>query len=164
MVKYAVVLLSAVLVSAPAAAEPAFQGELDVDPYTQSNANAGTAPVKASKVFEAFHGKEGIHRIVDDLLDRLEEDTQTADIFKGTDRVRARRTIKEQVCYILAGPCAYTGRSMAAAHKDMGLQRADFMIMVDYLIDAMDREDVPFSAQKVLLSKLAPMHRDVIER
>lgn len=148
------------------AAVPALaqQGEEPVDPYVVSDANAGATPFPDQKLFEAFHGQDGIGRVVDDLVAASVEDPRISEIFKATDLVRLRRTLKEQVCYILAGPCAYTGRDMKTTHKDQGLQTADFNALVEHLQAAMDKEGVPFAAQNRLLAKLAPMKRDVVVR
>jgi len=53
---------------------------------------------------------------------------------------------------------------MKTAHKDMGLQQADFNAVVEDLQWAMDREHVPTWAQNRLLAKLAPMERMVVTR
>jgi len=163
------ILFAVAVVSAAAtltAFVPAFaqEAELPVDPYTQSNANAGAAPFADDQLFKAFRDQPGVARVVDGMIDRSAADPRTADIFKGVDLVRLRRTLKEQFCYLLAGPCDYTGRDMKAVHKDMGLQTTDFNILVEHLQDAMDKEGVPFRAQNRLLAKLAPMHRDVVTR
>jgi hemoglobin len=168
-------LLSALLIAAAAAVtHPAWSqtpapawalpGEEKVDPYSVSNANAGATPVNDVRLFDAFHGKAGLDRISADLVDRSERDARISDIFKTTDSVRLKRTLSEQFCYILAGPCAYTGRDMAAAHKDMGLAGADMNALVENLQLAMDKEGVPFSAQNRLLAKLAPMKREMMQR
>lgn len=156
-------LMAAVLALA---ATPAFAqaGEEPVDPYVVSDANAGAQPFPDARLFEAFHGQAGIGRIVDDLVEASVADPRISEIFKATDLVRLRRTLKEQLCYILAGPCAYTGRDMKATHKDQGIQTRDFNALVENLQAAMDKEGVPFAAQNRLLAKLAPMKRDVVER
>lgn len=53
---------------------------------------------------------------------------------------------------------------MEAAHRDLGLQRADLNALVENLQRAMREGKVPFSAQNRLLAKLAPMERDVVVR
>ena len=139
-------------------------GEEPVNPYPSSNANAGARPVAGEALWRAFHGQAGISRIVDDLLSRSQADPRIADIFKAHDLVRLRRTLIEQFCYLLGGGCAYTGRDMRAAHKDLGIQQADMAALVEDLQAAMRDERVPFGAQNRLLAKLAPMRRDVVER
>jgi hemoglobin len=153
-----------ILIAALAAATPVLAAERPVDPYGVSNDNAGAKPFPDDKLYHAFHEQAGIGRIVDDLVDRSVADPRIADIFKATDLERLRRTLKEQVCYLLAGPCAYTGRDMATAHKDQGVQNADFNALVENLQKAMDKEGVPFRAQNRLLAKLAPMQRSVVTR
>jgi hemoglobin len=152
-------LLGLILAGGPALAQ-----ERPVDPYAQSDANAGARPFKDDRLFRAFHGQAGIDRIVDHTVEANVNDARTADIFKATDLVRLRRTLKEQLCYVLGGPCDYTGRSMHDAHKDQGVQQTDFNIMVEHLQEAMTAEGVSFRDQNKLLSKLAPMERDVVER
>lgn len=139
-------------------------GEEPVAPYTQSNANAGATPFKGDRMWKAFHEQAGVNRIVDEMTDRNVADPRIADIFKGQDLVRLRRTLKEQFCYLLGGGCIYTGRTMAASHKDLGLQQADFNALVENLQAAMRHEHVSFFAQNAFLAKLAPMERTTVVR
>jgi hemoglobin len=155
---------SSALLAMVLAAGPALAQERPVDPYVQSNANAGATPFKDDRLFLAFHGKDGISRIVDRTVEGAVKDPRTADIFKATDLVRLRRTLKEQLCYVLGGPCDYTGRTMKEAHKDQGVQQTDFNILVEHLQAAMRAEGVSYRDQNKLLSKLAPMEPDVVER
>jgi hemoglobin len=157
-------MLTALAFAAALAAQDVPTGEVPVDPYVQSNANAGAQPFKDDRLFQAFHGKEGIGRIVDATVDASTKDPRIAEIFKATDLVRLRRTLKEQFCFILGGPCDYTGRDMKTAHKDLGLQNTDFNALVEHLQAAMDQEGVAFRDQNKLLAKLAPMQRDSVER
>lgn len=152
-------------VAAAVAQDPAHRpGEEAVDPYAVSDANAGAAPFTGTAMFEAFHGQDGINRIVDGMLDRSVADARIAAVFERTDMVRLRRTLKEQFAYLLGGPSPYTGRSMQDAHDDLGLQPADMGALVEHLQAAMAAEGVPFHTQNRFLAKLAPMKRDVVTR
>ena len=155
-----------VLIAGPVAAQDAAHhpGEDAVAAYAVDDANAGATPFTGTAMFEAFHGRPGIDRIVDDMLARSTTDPRTADIFRATDMVRLARTLKEQICYVLGGGCVYTGRSMQDAHRDLGLQPADMGALVEHLQDAMAAEGVPFHTQNRLLSRLAPMRRDIVTR
>lgn len=159
--------LSMIVVATPAFAQPNSSpppGEEEVDPYTISDANAGATPVHGQELFAAFHGHEGISRIVDDLVEQVEKDSRLTEIFKASDFVRLRRTLKEQFCHILNGECSYTGRDMKSVHADHGITTAEFNALVEVLQAAMTREGVVFSAQNRLLAKLAPMKRDAVTR
>lgn len=158
-------LLRSLILVAALAASPAFaQAEKPVDPYTQSNANAGATPVADPGLLAEFHGLEGVGRIADDLVDRNITDPRIKDIFAETDLIRLRRTLKEQFAYLLGAPVSYTGRDMTASHKDHGINTTEFNALVENLQKAMDKEGVPFHAQNKLLAKLAPMKRDVVTR
>lgn len=159
--------LSALLFAVPAFGQPISlvpPGEEEVDPYTISDANAGAAPVSGQELFVAFHGHEGISRIVDDLVENVQGDPRLTEIFKASDFVRLRRTLKEQFCYILNGGCSYTGRDMKSVHADHGVTTAEFNALVEVLQAAMTREGVAFSAQNRLLAKLASMKRATVTR
>jgi len=155
-----------VLVAGPVLAQDshAMPGEEAVDPYVVSDDNAGAAPFEGQAMWAAFNGGEGVGRIVDQMLDLSAADPRTAGIFVATDMVRLRRTLREQFCYILNGGCAYTGRSMADAHDEIGLQPADFSTLVEHLQTAMTTEGVPFRTQNRFLARLAPMRSDTVTR
>ena len=157
---------AAVSLTAAGLAQPAHQqpGELPVDPYTVSNENAGAEPITDPAVLAAFNGEDGIARIVDHLIAGIQADERIEGIFRASDWPRLRRTLIEQFCYILGGPCDYTGRSMAAVHEDHGITTREFNALVENLQDAMDVEGVPFRMQNRLLARLAPMHDEVVTR
>lgn len=164
---------SLLLLSAAQAATPvppvdpapyAVPGEDTVDPYTPSPSNIGTTPFSGDRMARAFHGQAGIRRIVDGFVRRNFADPVIGEIFQGHDTVRLRRTIFEQFCAILNAGCAYSGRDMAAAHKDMGIQQADMNRLVENLQAAMRDERVAFAAQNRFLAKLAPMRPHVVGR
>ena len=139
-------------------------GEFPVDPYEQSNANAGARPFGGGSMAEAFGGQEGIRRIAERTVDLSENDPRIAEIFVAHDMVRLKRTLFEQFCYILGAGCDYTGRDMVQAHAGMGVRKADMNALVENLQTAMREEGVSFPAQNRFLAKLAPQSKDVIER
>jgi hemoglobin len=139
-------------------------GELPVDPYDQTNANAGAAPYDSARLVAAFGGRDGIRRIAIRTVELSEADPRIADIFVAHDMVRLKRTLDEQFCYLLGAGCDYTGRNMRTAHDGMGVSKADMNALVENLQAAMREAKVPFAAQNRLLAKLAPMSKDVVER
>ena len=136
-------------------------GELPVDPYEQSNANAGARPFSGTEMAATFGGQDGIRAIAERTVDLSHEDPRIAAIFAARDMVRLKRTLFEQFCYILNAGCDYTGRDMAKAHESMGATTRDLNALVENLQQAMREQGVPFAAQNRFLSKLAPMSRDI---
>ena len=139
-------------------------GEMPVAPYLQSNANAGAKPFDDTKLAAMFGGKTGIEAIAVRTIELSETDPRIERIFISRDTIRLKRTLFEQLCYILNAGCDYTGQDMAQSHKDMGIEYADMNALVENLQQAMRERKVPFPAQNRLLAKLAPMSRDIIER
>lgn len=139
-------------------------GEYPVDPYVENNANAGAEPFSGYLLAAAFGGPEGIARIAERTVDISEVDPRISEIFVAHDTVRLKRTLSEQFCYLLNAGCDYSGRDMKTAHDGMGLTIADLNALVENLQQAMREAEVPFHAQNKLLSKLAPMSREVVER
>lgn len=127
-------------------------------------ASPPVAPVVSSDgaLYQTFGGHDGVTRIVDDLFVNVDADTRLTGIFDPAKRTHTKAMLVEQFCQILGGGCTYSGKSMAEAHKDLGIQAADFNALVEDLQKAMDTNKVPFSAQNKLLAALAPQHRDVV--
>jgi len=125
---------------------------------------AGAEPIKGDRVFRAFHGQEGIDRIIDDFVVRISSDPRIATRFAGANLGRLRLELKQQVCYLTGGPCSYTGQDMKAAHAGMGLMNKDFNALAEDLQKSMDKEKVPFPAQNRLLARLAPMQHAIVTR
>lgn len=154
--------LAALALAAPALAQTT--PPADSEPYVVSDANAGTTPIQGDAVYRAFHEQDGIDRVVGDLVKLYHSDARLKDIFAAADDDRLHRHLTEQICYVTGGPCHYTGRDMQSAHRDMGVQQADFNALVEDLQIAMDQEHVPVWAQNRLLAKLAPMGRVIVAR
>ncbi|WP_255551819.1 group I truncated hemoglobin [Erythrobacter crassostreae] len=139
-------------------------GEFPVEPYQQSNENAGAKPFQGEQLPAAFGGREGIQKIADRTVELSEADPRISDIFVSHDMVRLKRTLGEQFCYLLGAGCDYSGRDMRTAHAGLGATKADLNALVENLQKAMREAKVPFADQNKLLSKLAPMSKDVTER
>ena len=139
-------------------------GEFAVDPYGQTNANAGAEPFASPGMADQFGGQSGIRELTDRLVELSLIDPRLSDIFKGHDLVRFRRVLFEQFCYILAAGCNYSGRDMRVAHADMALQRKDLNALVESLQLAMKERRIPFVIQNKLLAKLAPMDKAVLQK
>jgi hemoglobin len=125
------------------------------------SASAQMAPADAS-VFQAFGGKPGLVKLMDDLMLRIEADPKLAPQFEKSNKQRVKEQLVEQVCVVTGGPCQYKGADMRTAHANLDIAKADFNRLVEVLQQAMDAQGVPFGAQNKLLAQLAPMHREVI--
>ena len=160
MMLFAVALLfsqSAPLASSLPSEEP-------VAPYAMGPQNLGAIPFHGHAMADAFGGQAGVRKLVQRMLDLADQDRQIGEIFKGHDHVRLRRALFEQFCTILNAGCVYSGRTMLAAHKDLGVQRRDMNRLVEILQQAMAEQHIGFAAQNRFLAKLAPMEGDITQR
>jgi hemoglobin len=154
----------ALAVAAPVLAEDPAPDPSSMLAETPNNAAAGAKPMTGDAVFKAFHGKEGIARISDDLIFRATHDPRIADHFKDSKLSRLSHLLAQQFCYLTGGPCDYTGDDMQSVHKGLALKDSDFNALAEDLQLAMDKEGVPFRAQNALLAKLAPMEHHIVTK
>lgn len=124
--------------------------------------NLGNTPMEGTETFEAFGRKEGLIKIMDDFMIGLVEDPRTKPFFDNNKQTFIKAMLVEQMCELMNGGCKYPGRDMKSSHANMKVNREAFNALVEQFQFAMDKHNVPFSAQNKLLAKLAPMYR-VIE-
>lgn len=124
--------------------------------------NLGNTPMEGTETFQAFGGKEGLVKIMDDFMVGLVADPRTKPFFDNNKQAFIKAMLVEQMCELMNGGCKYPGRDMKTAHANMKVNREAFNALVEQFQFAMDKNNVPFSAQNKLLAKLAPMYR-VIE-
>lgn len=121
-------------------------------------------PGNRAALYEQLGGAQGVQGIVDDLLVAIVEDERINFQFAETDIVRFREKLTEQLCAEAGGPCTYTGQTIQESHAGRGIDDRQFNALVEDLIDVMDARGIPVAAQNRLLKRLAPMHRDIVER
>jgi hemoglobin len=113
-------------------------------------------------LYHELGGKDGISRVVDVFLARIDNDLRINLFFEKTDHKDLRNLVIEQFCQATGGPCVYSGRSMEEAHSGLNLTDADFAAFVEDLIAAMDELKVAKASQDKLLALLAPMKPQVV--
>lgn len=126
---------------------------------------AAAAPRPAdSSLYQALGGRYGIERMMEEFNQRLLRDARTRPFFEDADQVNLKRRLTEQVCVVSGGPCTYEGKDMKAAHEGVDITKADFNALVEVLQQTMDARGISFHVQNRLLARLAPMHREVINK
>jgi hemoglobin len=140
-------------------------GETSV-PDPEPAPRSPTVPVITDdmKLLEAFGGRDGLVKIMDDVMPRWVKNPRTRPFFESSDQERIKALLVEQFCVIMAGPCTYSGRTMEEAHRGMNVNEGAFFALVEELQVSMNKMKVPFAAQNRLIAALAPMHRDIIDR
>ena len=122
-----------------------------------------TAFAQNRSLFERLGGKEAIVAVVDDFAARCLADTRINKKFAKSDPARLKAMLVDQICSATGGPCQYSGRDMKTAHKHMGVTDGEFSALVEDLVAALDKANVPQAEKTELLGLLAPMKPDVVE-
>ncbi|WP_072384424.1 group 1 truncated hemoglobin [Novosphingobium sp. NDB2Meth1] len=127
---------------------------------------APTVPVITDDehLYETFGGREGLTALMDDAMARWLQNPKTRPFFEAADQTKIKALLVEQFCVIMHGPCTYSGRTMAEAHRGMNVKEGNFYGLVEELQVAMNKRHIPFRAQNRLIAALAPMHRDIIDK
>ena len=120
------------------------------------------APSKPATLYQELGGTEGISKVVDAFLTRINHDARINTLFAKTDHNDLRRLVIEQLCEATGGPCKYSGRSMEEAHSGLNLTEADFSAFMGDLVAAMDDLKVPLAQQNKVIALLAPMKPQIV--
>jgi hemoglobin len=131
-------------------------------PAQAKKAEASARTVSSGSLYRELGGKEGISKVVDLFLAKVDNDLRINLFFEKTDHKDLRNLVIEQFCQASGGPCVYSGRSMEEAHSGLNLTDADFAAFVEDLITALDELKVPKASQDQLLALLGPMKPQVV--
>jgi hemoglobin len=115
-------------------------------------------------LYDDLGGESGIESIVNHLVTNIGHDKQVFHYFAEANVNRFKKHLAWHLCDLSDGPCNYTGDNMQQIHDGMEINERDFNHLVDLLIDAMYKADVPHPVQNRLLARLAPLRTDIIYR
>lgn len=114
--------------------------------------------------FQALGGKDGINKIVAELVSIALVDPRIKKTFDGADTDRLKEKLAEQFCELTGGPCKYSGKDMTTIHDGLLITNAQFNALAEDLQIAMETLNIPSSAQNKLIAKLAPMQRHIVTK
>lgn len=123
---------------------------------------ACASPPPTQTLYARLGGAPVVARVIDQLIDRTATDPRTRRTFEGVKLARVKEKLAEQVCELAAGPCRYSGDSMSEVHKGLKNTEAEFILLVQFLREALDANGVGEREKNELLKLLAPMKRDVV--
>lgn len=115
-------------------------------------------------LYEQIGGETKVAQISDYFIEEIQYDRRILSFFLDSDIDRFREKLSEHICVHIGGPCSYTGDDMVKVHTGMNITEADFNRVVELLINAMNRAEVPHRLQNQVLARFAPMRGDMIYR
>lgn len=129
---------------------------------SQTSRTAAAAPA-AKSLYDRLGGKPAIMAVVDQFVENVAADGRINNRFATTDIPKLKGHLVDQVCQATGGPCRYQGREMKATHLGMQISSADFGALVQDLVAALDKFNVPAGEKGELLALLGPMKKDIVE-
>jgi hemoglobin len=105
-----------------------------------------------------------IRKVVDDFVLRLRADSRVSQFFEGSNVPLVQEHLTQLICQVSGGPCTYLGADMKTAHAGMGVSKAEFDAVVEDLRASLDAAKVPAREGEELLTILAKMRPDIVEK
>jgi len=115
-------------------------------------------------LYERLGGQPAIEAVVNDFAGRVLADARINKKFAKSDPARLTKNLTDFVCKAAGGSCTYTGRSMKASHKKMGVTNGEFGALVEDLVATLDKFKVPEKEKGELLAALGPLQPDIVEK
>jgi hemoglobin len=126
------------------------------------NSMSGQETMKKS-LYERLGGIDAIKAVIGEFVARVAADARINKKFAKSDIDRVKLHLVEQVCAATGGPCEYTGLDMKKAHKNMKVTEGEFNALVEDLVGALDKFNVPEQEKNDLLGILGPLKSQIVE-
>jgi len=124
----------------------------------------GRMAMEKKSLYDRLGGKPAITGVVDDFIGNVAADGRINRRFEGVNIPRLKGLLVDQICAATGGPCKYTGRPMAEAHRGMNITDAEFGALVEDLVKALDKFKVPAQEKDELLGALGGMKGQIVGR
>ena len=125
-----------------------------------------TTRAQDKPLYERLGGYDAVSAVVDDFAAKLFSDPVVGKRFFGMSddsREGFRQKNKNLVCKVTGGPCKIISRSAAVTHGGLGIKASEFNIVVQHLVDTLNKFAVPAAEQKELLAIIGTLRPDIVE-
>ncbi len=125
-----------------------------------------TAVAQEATLYERLGGYDAISAVVDDFAAKLFADPVVGVRFFGMGddtREGFRQKNKNLVCRVTGGTCQVISRPAATVHGGLGIKASEFTIVVNHLIDTLNKFEVPEQEQEELLAIIGTLRPDIVE-
>ena len=67
------------------------------------------------------------------------------------------------ICNVTGGPCKIISRNAKTVHAGLGITEEDFNLVVNHLVDTLDKFKVPAKEKEELLAIIGKLKPDIVE-
>ena len=117
-------------------------------------------------LYERLGGYDAISAVTNDLLPRLQQDSQLGRFWqnRGDDGVqREKQLLIDFLCASAGGPLFYTGRDMKTSHTGMKISEDDWAAFLGHLNATLDAFQVPLTERSQVLGFIESTKVDIVE-
>lgn len=121
----------------------------------------------AKTLYQRMGGYDVIAGIVDDFISQLGKDPAFDRFGGGRSQgslVRTKQLIKDQICWLAGGPCAYIGRDMKTSHEGLKITDAEWESSVKKLKSSLEKFKLAAPEQQEFLSMIDKFRPDIVEK
>lgn len=119
---------------------------------------------RSDQLFRDLGGEIGLDQLSVSTLQLARAEKGIAFHFQDIEDDEFITELYTQLCFLSGGPCVYEGREMTDAHAGLEISKSEFDIFVAVFIEAMNLNNISFTAQNKLLALLSPMRSDIIHQ
>jgi hemoglobin len=117
-------------------------------------------------LYERLGGYDAICAVTNDLLPRLQADSQLARYWqhRGQDGVkREKQLLIDFLCSSAGGPLFYTGRDMKISHEGMKISESDWSAFLGHLNATLEAFQVPQAEREEVVAFVQSTKPDIVE-
>jgi len=117
-------------------------------------------------LYERLGGYDAITEVANDLLPRLQADSQLGRFWahRGEDGVkREKQLLIDFLCASAGGPVYYRGRDMALAHRGMRINESDWKVFLGHAAATLAKFKVPEAVQREVVTFVESLKKDIVE-
>lgn len=117
----------------------------------------------ADSLYERLGGSEGITRIASDALDNHVANDRIKSRYEHLENLEAVRQGAANF-FIMAtgGPDVYEGKNMLETHKGMNIDEAEYMAVIDDILDSLDKNQIQQREKEEVLFALYSLRREIL--
>jgi hemoglobin len=126
------------------------------------NQSADSSPPPPT-VYDELGQEPAITEAVDRFYRRVLDDSDLAPVFDGTDLDRLKAHQAALLVKVLGGPDRYSGRSLAAAHRGLGITDDQYERVGGHLTAVLEELGASGRALAAVTTTLAAVRPDIVE-
>lgn len=118
----------------------------------------------ADSLYERLGSSEGITKIASDALDNHMANTRIKARYVNLENLEAvRQGAANFFISATGGPDVYKGKNMLETHQGMNIDEAEFMCVIDDILDSLNANQIGQREQEEVLFALYSMRREIVK-